>query len=252
MNFLTLHPRARQAAAVAAASGIILTGLAAIAPSAGASLPAGPGCTIVGRTAPSPGPLPFPAVTIFGTPGDDTICLLGLGGPGSFPVFALGGDDTVWGTPGADFIFAGSGDDFAAGGQGNDRIEGGSGNDDLFGEEGNDTIDGGAGADYISGGTDRDQLYGGKGVDVIHGDSEADYISGQDGADFLFGGEGSDTIHGGDGADMIMGDSEALWSAIPKATATPGGSGAPTTTIGGSARAASMPWTRFMATTATT
>ena len=207
----------------------------------------------MGLNAFSPGPLPFPATAVTGTPGNDVICLLGVGGqpanaffPGSpatipLPTFGLGGDDTIFGTPGADDIYGGSGDDviwayggndYVSGGPGddiiragagNDTVDGNDGNDTIYGETGaddlyggndNDTIEGGDGADYIEGGNDEDELYGGNGPDEIHGGRGADYIAGQNGNDLLFGGEGNDTINGNDGQDIIFGDSEALPNAL--------------------------------------
>ena len=213
-----------------------------VAPSAGALLPAGPGCTVVGRNATSPGPLPFPAVTVTGTPGNDVICLLGIGGQlfnrnDVLPTFALNGDDTIYGTPGIDILFGGDGDDVIFGYQGDDFIDGGdgddkafgssgndtitggpgndllngdSGNDDLYGEEDNDTLNGGTGADYMEGGDDEDELFGGDGADEMHGNDGEDYLTGQNGNDLLFGGEGNDTINGNDGQDLIFGDSDDL------------------------------------------
>ena len=255
MEIITAKPRAQRAAAVAALSSIMLAGLGLVAPSAGATLPAGAACTVVGRTAPSIGALPITlppnATVLTGTPGDDVICLLGFGGvdidndglfvtTGDVPptaLFALSGDDTVYGTPGIDIIFAGSGDDVVkgdagndllfgeegddtlngdggvdqiSGGSGFDTISGGAGNDDLFGDSDNDDIYGDDGSDFILGNEDQDNLYGGKGADEIHGNEDADFISGQAGNDLLLGGHGSDKIHGGMGQDLILGDSEEL------------------------------------------
>lgn len=80
---------------------------------------------------------------LIGTPGDDTISLLG----GDDRYSALDGDDVVFGNAGNDKLIGNDGADVLLGGQGDDVLLGGPGNDTLVGEEGDDVLDGGPGLD---------------------------------------------------------------------------------------------------------
>ncbi|HYH65139.1 MAG TPA: MBG domain-containing protein, partial [Urbifossiella sp.] len=102
-------------------------------------------------------------------------------------VFAVGGNDTVYGTA-----------------QG-DTISGGIGDDVLYGERGNDRIGGKAGNDTIRGGANDDELYGDAGEDDIDGGTEKDYIDGRlDGADD----HAADRLTGNGQSTIILGVSD--------------------------------------------
>lgn len=90
------------------------------------------------------------------------------------------------GTANADDIFALRGNDIVYGYGGDDCIEGGSGNDSLYGGTGNDEID------------------GGQGSDVIYGDWGNDYVNGGVGNDQLYGGPGNDTLVVMDAGDQVF------------------------------------------------
>jgi Ca2+-binding RTX toxin-like protein len=90
------------------------------------------------------------------------------GGDGNDYIYGGGGNDTVWCDAGIDIVFAlggndlifgGDGYDYISGDDGNDTIHGGNGADRLFGDEGDDIIDGGAGADYMEGDNGNNTYY---------------------------------------------------------------------------------------------
>ncbi|WP_211243404.1 calcium-binding protein [Chitiniphilus eburneus] len=72
-------------------------------------------------------------------------------------------------------VFALGGDDIVFGGTGDDILDGGAGNDTLYGGEGDDLLNGGIGNDWLSGGVGRDTylLERGTGVDRIDTESRA-------------------------------------------------------------------------------
>jgi Ca2+-binding RTX toxin-like protein len=138
--------------------------------------------------------------------------------------FALGGDDTVFGTTGTDVIDGGNGNDALLAGAGDDTLAGNSGSDLLYGQDGSDSIDGGAGDDLIAAGIGNDtvttgdgfnfvladdgadSVTGGAGRDLLYGQANNDTLSGSGGDDFLVGGDGLDTQYGGIGQDVLFGD----------------------------------------------
>jgi hypothetical protein len=126
------------------------------------------------------------AVTVTGTPGDDTIDCSGAS-PGK-TIDGFGGNDTITGTQFVDII---------TGGEGNDTITGLGGNDILDGNEGNDTISGGEGDDIITGSEGNDTLSGEGGNDFVDGGNDDDVLSGGAGVNTLIGGPGTDTCNGG-------------------------------------------------------
>jgi VCBS repeat-containing protein len=84
---------------------------------------------------------------------------LDLGKRPAGPTIATGNNDTIssaQASPFDDDIFALDGNDTIFGGYGDDRIHGGNGNDVLYGEWGSNLLDGGGGADwyYLSGNSD--------------------------------------------------------------------------------------------------
>ena len=157
---------------------------------------------------------------------------------------------TLYGTPGDDTLTGGGGDDYLDGGAGNDVLYGGAGNDTLYGGAGNDTLYGGDGNDYLDGGDGADSMVGGRGNDIYivdsnggwiieypnegidtvrsyidfplggnlenlellgsanlngYGDAQANSITGNSGNNILEGGKGNDTLMGEAGNDTLMG-----------------------------------------------
>jgi hypothetical protein len=147
-------------------------------------------------------------VEIFGTASNDVIDrsarLVGE------DIYALAGDDFVFGTQGDDLISGGSGDDRLSGGGGADLIadmtgdgllQGGDGADRIFAGIGNSRLEGGQGDDILVGGTGNDTLLGGAGRDLIQGDPANARVFGNDRLD---GGAGGDLLQGGGGADVFV------------------------------------------------
>ena len=67
-----------------------------------------------------------------------------------YAIYALDGDDLVYGTKEGDYLYGGTGNDFLAGDFGGDIIYGGEGDDWLAGDHGADQLRGGSGSDtYI-------------------------------------------------------------------------------------------------------
>jgi len=141
------------------------------------------------------------AVTLSGTPGDDTL----VGTPGPDVIDGGGGDDAICGGHGDDHLSGGGGDDLLHGGPGSDSLHGGPGDDRLEGAEGHDAVDGGSGDDVVRGGPGDELARGGPGSDHIIGDSGDDRLVGSAGEDVLRGGAGADRITGGPGADRCAG-----------------------------------------------
>lgn len=100
----------------------------------------------------------------------ETINISGWGAPvapeTAHAVYALGGNDTVYGSAYTDFLFGDAGNDTLYGNGGNDVLLGGTGNDVNYGGAGNDSIYDGAGADTLVGGAGDDILWGGAGNDA--------------------------------------------------------------------------------------
>ena len=84
-------------------------------------------------------------------------------------MYALGGDDYLYGKGLSDILDGGAGNDYVAGGAGNDTLYGGEGNDNLYGGEGDDILSGGPGNDYLEGwsGVDTYRFSRGDGSDSI-------------------------------------------------------------------------------------
>lgn len=89
-------------------------------------------------------------------------------------IYALGGDDYLYGKGLSDILDGGAGNDYVAGGAGNDILYGGEGNDNLQGAEGDDTLSGGPGGDHLEGwsGVDTYLFARGDGADSISSTSE--------------------------------------------------------------------------------
>jgi Ca2+-binding RTX toxin-like protein len=122
----------------------------------------------------------------------------------SWEIYALGGNDVIWGGNASDFIDGGDGNDEVhdGGGAGQpDHFIGGLGDDQLYAGQGNDWLQGGDGNDVLESAQDHDKLEGGAGDDVLVGDAAIN-----PGNDFLDGGTGHDLIFGGDGNDTIVAD----------------------------------------------
>lgn len=121
-------------------------------------------------------------------------------------IYALGGDDGVFGGEGRDTLYGGDGndtvhgqggDDYVDGGNGDDVLTGGSGNDILHGQNQNDILDGGAGNDNIYGGDGNDRLLGSTGNDRLLGGAGNDHLVAGDGSDDVKGEAGNDTLYFG-------------------------------------------------------
>jgi Ca2+-binding RTX toxin-like protein len=179
--------------------------------------------------------------TIYGTEGNDTIEYFE---DAAALVYALGGNDFVFGGPGNDTIYGGTGDDEIYGLDGNDSIDGGTGDDMLYGGEGNDSLSGNAGDDFLNGGlgsnyidggdgndtvsfedspdalssyslngtfgdttvTNVENLYGSAYGDSLNGDGFDNLFMGKGGNDNISGNGGSDTLYGNDGNDTLYGN----------------------------------------------
>ena len=146
--------------------------------------------------------------TVFGTLSNDVIdrSLFGI----AEEIFALAGDDIVFGTQADDEISGGSGNDRVSGEDGADLIadmigdgvlQGGLGDDRIFAGIGNSTLSGDAGNDVLVGGTGNDALRGGAGNDLVQGDPAGVRVFGNDRLD---GGTGDDLLMGGGGADVFV------------------------------------------------
>lgn len=100
---------------------------------------------------------------------------------------ALGGDDTLLGSPDPD------------------ALNGNQGNDLIYGDDGGDRLLGGQGADTLIGDGDNDALFGNRGNDLLDGGTGNDFLRGGRANDTLMGGDGDDTLIGDLGSDMLMG-----------------------------------------------
>lgn len=143
--------------------------------------------------------------TIVGSPYDDTI----HGGDGNDSIDGGTGDDLVRGNTGDDVAAGGAGDDHVAGNEGDDALSGDAGNDQVRGGVGIDTLRGGEGDDFLWGGADRDLLFGDNGGDRLWGEAGNDDLDGGGGNDTLWGGEGDDRLIGGAGENHLFGGSGA-------------------------------------------
>jgi hypothetical protein len=190
------------------------------------------------------------AVTITGTPGNDTTSLsvsnhnlvvaiggatqsIPLAGLTSVSMSMLAGNDSVSigaGAPAVSVLGGGGNDTILAvnsanntlsGGAGNDSLGGnGSGNNLLLGGAGHDTIVCGTGNNTLNGGLNYDSLVGGSGSDLLIGGPGTDVLSAGSGNNTLNGGKGNDTLLGGIGADLLNGGagSNSIQPASPQST----------------------------------
>ncbi|NET61549.1 MAG: calcium-binding protein [Symploca sp. SIO2E6] len=102
----------------------------------------------------------------------------------TLPLFALGGNNKLFGLSSPDQIHGADGNDTIYGGRGSDYLEGSGGNDTLIGGDGNDYVDGEGGDDLLYGGDGNDTLFVGNGNDTLF----VQY------GDQLIGGAGNDTF----------------------------------------------------------
>jgi hypothetical protein len=86
-------------------------------------------------------------------------------------------DDYFFGTGIAETVYALGGNDELFGGRGNDKLAGDDGNDRLFGDAGNDELFGGKGEDLLVGGSGNDRLVGGFGDDTYVGGTGRDIFT---------------------------------------------------------------------------
>lgn len=128
-------------------------------------------------------------------------------------VYALGGNDTVYGTAHNDWIDGGAGNDLLRGYNGNDNLEGGAGTDYLYGGYGNDRLSGGADNDNLYGEAGDDWLDGGDGNDRLEAGANDDVLVGGNGNDVMLGGSGDDQFFGDAGNDIMLGETgnDRLW-----------------------------------------
>jgi Ca2+-binding RTX toxin-like protein len=99
-----------------------------------------------------------------------------------------------------------TGNDYVLGyDDGANRIYALGGNDYLFGGSKADLIDGGTGDDIMYGRACDDVLIGGAGADTLNGEDGNDLLVGSSGNDICYGGKGNDTyvLAKGDGADIV-------------------------------------------------
>jgi Ca2+-binding RTX toxin-like protein len=129
------------------------------------------------------------ALLIRGTPGPDTVSILGI--PAS-----LSGKTTVKGGAGDDRLVA-------DGLRQAIRLEGGGGHDVLTGGNRRDTLAGGLGNDLLSGNHGNDVLLGSRGWDTLNGGFGNDILKGQASADTLTGGPGDDRLIGNGSRDVV-------------------------------------------------
>lgn len=145
-------------------------------------------------------PAPFPLKRRVGTEGEDLIIpsihplsqnsIINLFGG----LWALDGDDRVFGSPFSEIILGNQGDDQLWGGGDGDRLLGGQGNDFLFGGELHDLVRGDLDSDRLWGDSGNDTLRGGQGNDTLQGGAGQDFLVGDLGFDLLTGGEDVDTL----------------------------------------------------------
>ncbi|TXG85699.1 MAG: hypothetical protein E6R12_00175, partial [Sphingomonadales bacterium] len=124
----------------------------------------------------------------------------------SYPHFAQGGNDILFGSSGKDSIYGEAGDDTLNGHAGDDFLDGGIGNDTISGGLGNDSLRGGAGNDLINGGAGNDVIVAGSGTDtVVLAGNWRDYTitQGSDAGGSYF--TLTDRTTGRDGTDRIYG-----------------------------------------------
>jgi Ca2+-binding RTX toxin-like protein len=107
------------------------------------------------------------------------------------------------GGSGRDVLIGGDGKDVIDGGSNNDFIFGGAGDDMLRGGDNEDTIDCWTGNDTAYGGAHNDDLWGYDGDDKLYGEDGDDELYGEDNSDRLEGGAGRDSHYGGNGDDSI-------------------------------------------------
>lgn len=181
------------ATSVVVVLGLGPAGAGSLIPTASASSPRHPRCTIIGTPRPD---------RLVGTPRRDVIC----GGRGDDVILGRGGNDLLIGGPGRDDLGGGAGRDQLVGKDGADHLDGGSGNDTEVGGNGADTLFGRAGRDDLAGGAGADRITGEVGNDRISGGAGNDSGSGGSGNDAVAGGEGNDQLTGDAGADRVSGD----------------------------------------------
>ncbi|MCH9021961.1 MAG: hypothetical protein IID32_04280, partial [Planctomycetes bacterium] len=111
------------------------------------------------------------------------------------------GDPIAGATEGDDIFNAG-------GGHNDDIIYALGGDDTLFGNNGDDILNGGGGDDEIHGGNHSDTLWGGTGDDVLYGDNHDDILVSGGGNDVMVGGHHDDTFQftGAQNGDVITVD----------------------------------------------
>ncbi|MBP0011207.1 MULTISPECIES: calcium-binding protein [unclassified Roseofilum] len=127
-------------------------------------------------------------IVLNSTPGQNSL----INYPGG--VWALAGNDTIFGSNLNEVILGNLNNDQLRGGSGGDRLLGGQNEDLLFGENGDDLLRGDLGDDQLFGEAGNDTLRGGQGNDVLNGGIGQDFIIGDLGFDNLSGGAGFDTL----------------------------------------------------------
>ncbi len=149
-------------------------------------------------------------MTVYGTPGDDTLAGVAArdiidGLAGNDVIDGMGGDDTLIGGVGEDTLDGGDGDDSLTGDASADVLNGGIGEDTLHGGIGDDTLNGGDDDDLVEGWAGRDSMLGGNGDDFMHGYNSHDSLYGGNGNDDLRGGYGKDLLNGSGNNDVLRG-----------------------------------------------
>ncbi|MCC7272964.1 MAG: hypothetical protein IT561_09860 [Alphaproteobacteria bacterium] len=179
-------PRTDEEVTLVEPDGTIVSLAGSFTPS-GQGLPTGGSVVSLGEVSPTAGDIyggsgfdiDYATMRAYATAGDSF----------GFVMYAMRGDDQIYGSELADRI---------VGFDGNDEIYGNRGDDDLNGNVGADTVAGGNGRDFARGGRDDDFVDGGNGDDW--------HVNGNIGNDTVLGGGGSDTVYGGQNADLLLGD----------------------------------------------
>lgn len=157
----------------------------------------------------------------------------------SLEIYALAGNDKVFGTNYNDIFHGGSGSDTLLGGDGDDyfyeNLNNETEKDIIYGGQGNDTIDYSASGDGIKvdleysnyvtstnltnsshdeiysieniiGTSFNDRIKGDSSNNIIKGNSGNDTLEGNNGDDILISGIGNNTLSGGSGSDILIGE----------------------------------------------
>jgi len=167
----------------------------------GATIRAGEGCTLSGRTVSCPLEGLTELVADLGDRGDRVSVSRGVrlsarlrGGSGNDLLAGGGGPDELDGGTGRDVVSYAARPDAVA-------VTVGGGADDGAPGEGDDVV---AGVEHVIGTPGPDILTGSRAGERLEGRRGADLLDGRGGNDTVIGGAGGDAMAGGDGADVLL------------------------------------------------